>query len=223
MSVFWITAFFDLPADRFEAGARFWRGVTGFGLSELRGEHAEFGTLVPEHGDDYLRVQRIQAGPGGVHLDLHVNQQTFALEESPGGLTFCWVDEELSAPPPAATWPGGHRSQVDQVCIDIPADQFDAECAFWAQLTGRELQTGSRPEFQVLERPADQPLRILLQRLDGPAERVSAHVDLATDDRPAEVARHQSLGASVEQEMPRWTVLRDPAGLTYCVTDRLPR
>lgn len=122
--------------------------------------------------------------------------------------------------PGAATWPGGHRSIVDQVCLDIPAERYDAECDFWAELTGWPVVASRSPEFQWLDVPDDQPLRVLLQRLEAPDGPVRAHLDLATDDRPAEVARHVALGAGVLDPRPRWTVLRDPAGSAYCITDR---
>ena len=32
-----------------------------------------FRTLQPAHGDAYLRIQRVRGGPGGCHLDLHVD------------------------------------------------------------------------------------------------------------------------------------------------------
>lgn len=49
-----------------------------------------------------------------------------------------------------------------------------------------------------------------------------AHLDLGTDDRPAELERHRALGAEVVAEQAFWSVLRDPAGLAYCITDRDP-
>jgi hypothetical protein len=51
---------------------------------------------------------------------------------------------------------------------------------------------------------------------------VRAHHDQAADDRAAEVSRHDGLGASLDAEGRGWTVLRDPAGAPYCVTDRDP-
>lgn len=48
------------------------------------------------------------------------------------------------------------------------------------------------------------------------------HLDLGTPDRPAEVARHVALGGRVLDVEEFWTVLADPAGLRYCVTDRDP-
>jgi hypothetical protein len=46
------------------------------------------------------------------------------------------------------------------------------------------------------------------------------HLDLAADDRVAEVARLTSLGARVLAEYDRWTTLADPDGNEFCVTDR---
>ena len=51
---------------------------------------------------------------------------------------------------------------------------------------------------------------------------MAAHLDLGTTDREAETARHLALGASVVAREEFWTVLTDPAGLAYCITDRDP-
>lgn len=222
----WVTAFLDLPAGRDEAGVAFWRAVTGYGLSTVRGEQGEFATLVPPSGDAHLRVQRVGAGPGGVHLDLHRPGCSLTVHRSPGGLAWCEVGESLHERAPAGSWPGptgAHRSVVDQVCLDVPPALFEAEVAYWAQQTGWEVRASSvAASFRALVRPEGQPVRLLLQRLDDEQPGTTAHLDLATDDRPAEVARHVGLGAEVVAEHAVWTVLRDPAGLAYCVTDRDP-
>ncbi len=67
---------------------------------------------------------------------------------------------------------------------------------------------------------------MLLQRLgDDGWDLVSAHLDLASSDRAAETKRHERLGAVIEQVRPGpgWTVLIDPTGARYCITDRDPR
>jgi hypothetical protein len=221
MNPTWVTAFLDLPADDFDAGVHFWRSVTGYGLSAARGERAEFATLVPPAGDGFLKVQRLGSGPSRIHLDLHAPGQEFAVHTSPGGFVFCRVSHPASSRPAPAVWPSGHRSLVDQVCLDIPADRYDEECAFWQQTTGWVLRQVSR-EFQVLVRPEGMPIRLLLQLLDEETGPVRAHLDLAADDRAAEVGRHEQLGASVLAVHDHWSVLRDPTGSTYCVTDRNP-
>jgi hypothetical protein len=218
----WLTAFLDLTADEFEPAVAFWQQVTGYAVSPVRGAHDEFATLLPPSGDAFLRVQRVDDGPSHLHLDLHAPGQGFEVHASPGGLPFCLVGEPASVRPPAATWPGGHRSLVDQVCLDIPPEIYDDECAFWAELTGWELFAVGRPEFRRLRTPVGQPLKILQQRLDSPGGPVPAHLDLATDDRTAEVRRHEQLGASVAAVHSGWTVMTPPAGPVYCITDRDP-
>ena len=252
-SVFWLSAFLDVPADDHARDAAFWRAVTGYGLSPNRGEHGELVTLVPPDGDAHLRLQRLGEGPSRVHLDVHVDSLDEAtaraqslgavvvdrpghvVMRSPGGFTCCFVTHPGSVRAAPARWtvgeegaPGGalletHRSLVDQVCLDIPAPSYDAECTFWARLLDRPVGRSSvRAEFRHLVRAQGQPLRLLLQRLDDGEGPVRAHLDLATDDRDAEVARHLSLGAVPVRRTAWWTTLQDPAGLDYCVTDRDP-
>jgi Glyoxalase-like domain len=215
-----LSAFLDLPAASFDVTVAFWSAVTGYGLSSPRGERSEFVTLVPPGGDGYLKVQRLADGPPRIHLDVHAPDHVFAVRASPGGFPWCSVSHPVALHPRAATWPDGNRSRVDQVCLDIPRDVYDRECAYWSELTGWPLEdTSAYDEFRRLRVPPGQPLKVLLQRLDEPTGPVRAHLDLGTDDRPAEVARHRALGAEWVGEGRGWTVLRDPSGWVYCVTD----
>jgi hypothetical protein len=223
----WITAFLDVPASRHAVSATFWCGVTGSTVSRSRGLDGEFATFVPPDGDEYLRLQRIAAGPAGIHLDVHAAEFKFDATRSPGGMPFCRNDGEAGTRPLPRIWAAGHTSLVDQVCLDIPAGIYDVECAFWAAETGWEVHQTARSEFRYLTRPDEIPVRILLQRLDDPSDRagdgpVRAHLDIATSDRAAETDRHRALGARVEATKQHWTVLRDPAGALYCITDRDP-
>jgi hypothetical protein len=217
----WLTAFIDLPPAAYDAGVAFWEGVTGYSVSPSRGERGEFATLVPPEGDAYLRVQRIEEGPGGVHLDVHRPGQPFEVRRSPGGFAYCEVSEPLSRRPPMATWSGGHRSQVDQVCLDIAPGTYERECEFWRDLIGQPLrQSEYYDEFRTLVRPAGQPLRLLLQRVGDDRPRVTAHLDIYATDRDAETRRHLALGASVLRVHQHFTVLTDPTGTPYCITPR---
>jgi hypothetical protein len=247
-TVSWVTAFLDLPPDVHEAGTRFWSAVTAYAVSPPRGDAAEFTTLIPPVGDPFLKIQRTGArGPGrpGLHLDLHVtsvaasaaraeglgaavvdrSEDGFVVLRSPGGFVFCFVHEVLTRRPWPTRWPQQHESVVDQVCLDIPAAGYDTECGFWSELTGWPVRGSvKRPEFRHLVRPDGIPIRLLLQRLgEAPPGPVTGHLDLACDDRPTEVARHERLGATVVAVRAGWTTLRDPAGALYCITDRDPR
>jgi len=239
---FWVSAFLDLAPGDFDRGVAFWRDVTGYAVSAPRGETHQFVTLVPSDGDDFLRVQHLDDGPSRIHLDLHVDHPTYAAEaavelgghvlvrheagyvvvRSPGGLVFCFVTHPAARRAAPATWPGGHRSQVDQVCLDVPPPAYDVEVAFWQGLTGWDLTEVDEREFERLQPPDEHPLRWLVQRLDDADGTVRAHLDLATDDRDAEVARHLALGAAEVARHDGWTVLTDPVGVTYCVTRRPP-
>jgi hypothetical protein len=241
VTVRWMTAFIDRPPASLEAAERFWLAVTGSTLSPRRGERDQFATLIPPDGDAYLRVQRIDHGAGGSHLDLHADDPEalarvasdagaersgsdgeVILMRSPAGLPWCAVRHRGEAERPAPYDGFGTRSQVDQLCIDIPHDRFDEECAFWAAVTGSRVRDTSRPEYRRLDRLAGQPLLLLLQRrddADGPAR---AHLDLAADDADALTARHVELGATITDAFAGWIVLRDPSGLPYCVTRRTP-
>ena len=247
-TVSWVTAFIDLPPHLHEAGTRFWAAVTGYAVSRPRGEQAQFTTLLPPHGDPYLKLQRTGGDTPApeVHLDLHVaavepavaraealgaqvehrSEHGYVVLRSPGGFVFCFVRKPLAERPFPARWPGQHESVVDQVCLDIAAQGYEAECGFWSELTGwPQRPSVSRPEFRHLLRPDGQPIRLLLQRRGEAADAtVAGHLDLACDDRPAEVARHVDLGAVVVADPGGgWTVLCDPAGSVYCITDRDPR
>jgi hypothetical protein len=133
----------------------------------------------------------------------------------------CLAEVGAESRRPAPAGPPGQQALVDQLCLDIPIDRFDAEADFVARLTGWEHRAGSRPEFDHLLRPPQIPLRLLLQRVAA-GGRVGAHLDWACEDVAAEVARHRSQGAEVVRTTSEWTTLRDPAGLEYCLTCRDP-
>lgn len=194
---------------------------------------------MPPEGDDHLRMQRVGDGSPRIHLDLHVPDPRssadraislgavevadhgYVVMRSPGGLMFCFVAHPASRPAPPASLPDGTRSIIDQVCLDIPQSAFDGEADFWQSLLEWGSVGSSYAEFERLARPDDQALRVLLQRVgdDGP---VRVHLDLACSSREHELLRHVGLGAHVVADHDAWTVLRDPAGMTYCLTDRAP-
>ncbi len=244
--VTWLAAFVDCRADAYEPTAAYWSLVTGFAVSEPRGESGEFVSLMPAQGDNYLRIQRRTEGESRIHLDLSVADPRLAADEavglgakelvdngthvalkSPGGLVFCFVSHGGAIRPEPAIWPGvtsgGHRSAVYQVCVDIPSQQYDAEARFWAEVMGASMEVlPARPEFSWLRGEHQFALDVLLQRLDSPSGKVTAHLDLGTNDRAAEVARHVVLGGVQLVTEQFWTTMRDPTGLVYCITGRDP-
>ena len=111
---------------------------------------------------------------------------------------------------------------VDQVCLDCPEEVHDTEVGFWTSLTGWPWADLDEPELSRLRRPAGIPLRLLFQRLGEPTGRVRAHADLACADREASLGRHLAAGARVVRVCEGWSVMADPVGRVYCLTDRSP-
>ncbi|MFH9004374.1 VOC family protein [Streptomyces afghaniensis] len=238
MRIGWTFAFIDRPCEAFDTACAFWTAVTDTRLSELRGEQAEFVTLVPHDADACLKAQAVRSRDGGAHLDFCVDDvREFAgsatrlgasvvadlgslvVLRSPGGQLFC-VDPWRGQ----SSRPGVVRgSRLDQVCVDVPPSAYDAEVAFWSGLLADwTSRPGSLPEFHVVEPPPGLPVRLLLQRLDEERP-ASAHLDLACADVEATRARHEELGAVFVAGFSGWTVMRDPAGGTYCLTTRDPQ
>lgn len=238
----WVTAALDATAADRDRTLAFWQAATATTAISSRRPGGDLVTLVPGDGDAFLRVR---PGPGGVHLDLHVADTRAAADAavllgahesaasdgvvltSPGGFAFGVVDASPARRPAPATWsrPGGgsHASLLDQLAVDVPVEHWATERRFWAALTGwAQRVTPPGAALVPLHRPGGMPLRLLLQRLDEPAGPVRAHLDLACSDRGAETDRHVALGATVEAVREHWTVLADPAGRRYCLTDRDP-
>ncbi|SNX63981.1 hypothetical protein SAMN06272735_5795 [Streptomyces sp. TLI_55] len=234
MSIRWTYAFVDRPAELADRAHEFWTAVTDTRLSAPRGE---FVTLVPSGADACVKVQGVDSGAGGAHLDFSVDDvaefvkaalrlgatiaaehEGWAVLRSPAGQLFCavpWQGESVR--PPVVD-----GSRLDQVCLDIAPSVYDAEVTFWtALLADWESRPGSLPEFHVLVPPTGLPVRVLLQRL-GEERAGSAHLDLACADIEATRVRHEKLGAETVAHGTHWTVLRDPAGGTYCLTGRDP-
>jgi hypothetical protein len=244
LAIRWTTVFLDYPGDVHPAGEAFWAAVTGSTRSARRGDRDQFATLLPPDGDPYLRVQRLDGAPR-VHLDLHVDAVGPATEvavalgarvllaaehtvlAAPGGFVFCLVTahREQRRPGPVRGARGG-RCRPDQLALDVPASLVDLEREFFVALTGWAPDADPAGTLVPLVRGVGMPVRLMVQRLgpDDPRTTTTGHLDLAAGgpDRRTVVAEHVDLGATVLAVHDRWTVLRDPAGLVYCLTDRDP-
>ena len=65
----------------------------------------------------------------------------------------------------------------------------------------------------MLETPPNEPI-VQIQRV-GHESRV--HIDIESDDIPAEVARLETPGARVVNRPGRWVVMEAPTGQRFCV------
>lgn len=106
-----------------------------------------------------------------------------------------------------------HRSRIDGIFLDHPADSFSAAVAFWAEATGRTPATND-PYRPLGVFSGD--MVVAVQRLaDGTPPRV--HLDIATDDVDAEADRLGRLGATRLRRLGGYWQMRDPGGLVFCV------
>ena len=101
------------------------------------------------------------------------------------------------------------------IVIDVPAADHDGEVTFWSAALGQQLKQGEHfPEYHGVALHGEE-FGLLVQRLgQGPAR---LHLDIHTDDLEAEVARLEALGAEKVEYVHAWWILRDPAGLLFCV------
>ena len=111
-----------------------------------------------------------------------------------------------------------HHSRLCEIVIDCRTGDLDAAGAFWSAALGRpvNLAKSVNPElYRLLEgRPGE--LWVEVQKVDHESR---VHLDIETDDIPAEVRRLEKLGAKVAQEHPRWMVMQAPTGQRFCVVN----
>jgi hypothetical protein len=109
-----------------------------------------------------------------------------------------------------------HHSRLCAVLIDCNTSDVNEAAQFWGAALGRPVDAehpGSRGNYLMLETPVDEPI-IQIQRVDHDSR---AHIDIETDDIPAEVARLEQLGATVVERLARWVVMQAPTGQRFCV------
>jgi len=188
-----------------------WRVLRDLAGRDARLNAAEFDRLLDRaHAQaDILEAQRRHAAG-------------YAFDEPDSGIgTRAFEASEPPADDTTATGRGGaervfHYSRLLKVVIDVPAADHAVTADFWQDALGQPL-TGlyeDHPEYRGGQVPG-QDLTLLVQRLGTGAARV--HLDLHTDDLDAEVERLEQLGATRGEKVQRWWVMRDPAGLPFCV------
>jgi hypothetical protein len=117
--------------------------------------------------------------------------------------------------------PAMHHSRLCAVLIDCKVSNLDEAAGFWGAALGRPVDLkhpSSRGNYRMLETLADEPI-VEIQRVDHESR---IHIDIETDDIPAEVARLEKLGAKVTARLERWVVMQAPTGQRFCVV-RLQR
>jgi hypothetical protein len=109
--------------------------------------------------------------------------------------------------------PPGPR--LSAVVIDVPASDHARAVEFWSAALGREPYVSERyPEYAQFA-DATPGLTLLVQATGDHTCRV--HLDLDSSDPGADVARLVALGAEVLGQRDHWVVMRDTAGVVFCI------
>jgi predicted enzyme related to lactoylglutathione lyase len=109
-----------------------------------------------------------------------------------------------------------HSSRLCSVQIDCNVADLDQAAAFWAQALGRAVNlnhSGSRGNYRMLVTPLDE-IPVQIQRVSHDSR---VHLDIETDNVPAEVARLETLGATIVERIKTWVVMQAPTGQRFCV------
>ena len=109
-----------------------------------------------------------------------------------------------------------HHSRLCALLIDCRTSALDQAAHFWAEALGRPVDPkhpGTRGSYCMLETPPDEPI-VQIQCVDHDSR---VHIDIETDDIPAEVARLEKLDAKVVDRLERWIVMQAPTRQRFCV------
>ena len=109
-----------------------------------------------------------------------------------------------------------HRSRLTSALFDVPDEVFAAETAFWSGALGRGAEGDGNDDDYACLKGLTSGLAVMVQRI-GTGARARVHLDIETDDVEAEVQRLERLGAVRVEAIESWWVMRDPAGLLFCV------
>lgn len=109
-----------------------------------------------------------------------------------------------------------HKSRLAGIIIDCQTDDLAAAAGFWSSALGaaqkHAADIGKSP-YVTLGMPPDEPY-VEVQQVDHPSR---VHIDIESDDVPAEVARLERLGAKKVAKVKGWVVLEAPTGQRFCV------
>ena len=106
------------------------------------------------------------------------------------------------------------------VVVDVPESDHDRELGFWRAAIGEPFpEVTGQPAYHWARLHSQQAWMLVQCTGSGPAR---VHVDFHTDNLEAEVARLEGLGAQRVEKIEFWWVMRDPAGLVFCVVPDPP-
>jgi hypothetical protein len=107
-----------------------------------------------------------------------------------------------------------HRTRLGCIVIDSPADRVEAAAEFWAAALGGAARVDKDGKYAEIDGQGD--MKVLVQAVDHPAR---VHLDIESDDKEAEVARLEKLGATAVARIKGWIVMEAPTGHRFCIVN----
>jgi hypothetical protein len=103
--------------------------------------------------------------------------------------------------------------------VDVPRADHERAVEFWTGALGTDPEYSERfPDYAQYD-DVTPGLYFMVQATGDDTRRV--HVDFESDERDVDVARLIELGATEVSRSHHWVVMRDPAGVTFCVVQNL--
>ena len=106
-----------------------------------------------------------------------------------------------------------HHSRLAGFIIDCRTEDLPAAASFWSAALGLPNQGDDGHGYAPLDGSAHN-LNIEVQKVEHESR---VHLDIESDDIPAEVARLERLGARVIGKVRTWVVMEAPTGQRFCV------
>lgn len=106
-----------------------------------------------------------------------------------------------------------HKSRLAGFIIDCKTDDLDSAANFWSAALGMAQSGREGDAYERLDATA-RGLHIEVQKVKHESR---LHLDIESDDIPAEVARLEKLGARRIANVSTWVVMEAPTGQRFCI------
>ncbi|HJR23738.1 MAG TPA: VOC family protein [Dongiaceae bacterium] len=106
-----------------------------------------------------------------------------------------------------------HKSGLAGFIIDCKTGDLGMAAKFWSEALGLPVVSEEEPGYRKLA-AGPGGMNIEVQQVDHPSR---VHLDIESNDIPAEVKRLEALGAKVVNHVQTWVVMEAPTGHRFCV------
>jgi predicted enzyme related to lactoylglutathione lyase len=106
-----------------------------------------------------------------------------------------------------------HKSGLAGFIIDCKTEDLDQAARFWSEALRLPVVSDAEPRYRSLA-AGPGGMHIEVQQVDHPSR---VHLDIESNDIPAEVKRLEGLGAKVVSRVQTWVVMESPTGQRFCV------